>query len=68
MAYLLVFYGPNAQCPSSPQTMNKNPMNFNWILDPIAFSLFWSNSTILVALSFTTDTLWAMTDGQNAVY
>ena len=70
MTYLLVFYGPNAQCPSSGQTTNNNnnPMNFDWTLDPIALSLFGSNSTVLVALSFTTDTLWAMTDGQNAVY
>ena len=63
MLYMLILFGNGAQCPSS----NTNAMNLDWTLDPVALTLFGSNTTLLLSLS-TTDTLWALTDGQNAVF
>jgi len=70
MCYLLIFYGPDTPCPTGSLT---NRVSIDWTLDPIALSMFASNSTVLVSLSTilsgsSTAQVWALTDGQNAMY
>ena len=64
MAFLIVAHGADAQCPSS-LSASPNNVNFDWALDPIALSMFGSNSTVLVSLS---SSLVALTDGSNALF
>ena len=64
MAYLILLYGNDAECPAAGG--GQNNVNWNLQADPVSQSMFGSNSTVLVSLSM--DSLWAVTDGQNAMY
>ena len=63
MAYLIMVYGPEYECPSS----QANSLNLDLRADPIALSLFGSNTTVLVTTAGSSRQ-WVLTDGQNAVY
>jgi hypothetical protein len=61
MAYLIVVYGPDTPCPTS----QSNAVNLDWALDPLALSLFGTNTTVLITLGASS---WALTDGQHALF